>query len=111
MKIKLFNTSAWRITRVYAMLLAGLAVMMSLVIILVVGVKQYQAQTQKAIGIARALKRSSIATKDDWLWWRVGSSTNSHHTFIKIQVSPQHKKTKIILFTSYEKVFEKQPTW
>lgn len=106
MKIKLFNTSAWRITRVYAMLLAGLAVMMSLVIILVVGVKQYQAQTQKAIGIARALKRSSIATKDDWLWWRVGSSTNSHHTFIKIQVSPQHKKQKLF-YSPHTKKFLK----
>ncbi|MTV82286.1 HAMP domain-containing sensor histidine kinase [Secundilactobacillus folii] len=86
MKNRLFNTSAWRITRVYASLLAGIAVILSLVIISVVGVKQYDAQKQKAIGIARALKRSEISTKDDWLWWRAGSSTNNHHTFIRLRL-------------------------
>lgn len=86
MKNKLFNTSAWRITKVYAGLLAGIAVILSLVIISVVGVKQYQMQKQKALGIAKGLKRSYVANRDDWIWWRAGSSTNSHHTFIRIQI-------------------------
>ncbi|QCZ46829.1 Hypothetical protein UCCLB556_1954 [Levilactobacillus brevis] len=92
MKKKIFNTSAARITKVYALLLFGITIILSLVIISVVGLNQFQGQRQQALGIVRGLKRSFIANRDDWFWWRLGSSADTKSTFIRIKVIPAHKK-------------------
>lgn len=93
MKRKLLNTSAARITKVYGLLLLGITLILSLTIVSVVGYKQYRLERQQAVGIARGLKRSFIANRNDWFWWRLGNSTDTHNTFVQIQVIPTKKPT------------------
>lgn len=87
MKKTLFNTSAARITKVYAGLLLGITVILSAVIISVVGWKQAQVQRHQALGIVRGLKRSFVANQNDWYWWRLGSWADQKTTFIRISVA------------------------
>jgi len=96
MKKRLFNTSAARITRVYALLLLGITVILSGVIISVVGVKQAEGQRQQALGIVRGLKRTFVANRDDWYWWRLGSWVDQRTTFIRISVSKSGKRPKYL---------------
>lgn len=91
MKKTIFNSSAAKITKVYALLLLGITVILSSVIISVVGVKQFQVQRHEALGIVRGLKRSFIANRDDWYWWRMGSSMDTETTFVRISVAQQGK--------------------
>jgi len=94
MKKTLFNTSAARITKVYALLLLGITVILSGVIISVVGVKQAEGQRQQALGIVRGLKRTFVANRDDWYWWRMSSWADKRTTFIRISVTKPGKPTK-----------------
>lgn len=93
MKRKLLNTSAARITKVYGLLLLGITLILSITIVSVVGYKQYRLERQQAVGVARGLKRSFIANRNDWFWWRLGNSTDTHNTFVRIQVTPTKKKS------------------
>ncbi|MFD1454510.1 sensor histidine kinase [Levilactobacillus lanxiensis] len=94
MKKTLFNTSAARITKVYALLLLGITVILGGVIISVVGVKQAEVQRQQALGIVRGLKRTFVANRDDWYWWRMSSWADKRTTFIRISVTKPGKPTK-----------------
>jgi len=94
MKKTLFNTSAARITKVYALLLLGITVILSGVIISVVGFKQAEVQRQQALGIVRGLKRTFVANRDDWYWWRMSSWADKRTTFIRISVTKPGKTTK-----------------
>jgi len=96
MKKTLFNTSAARITRVYALLLMGITVILSCVIMSVVGLKQFQVQRQQALGIVRGLKRSFIANQNDWYWWRMGSWADTKSTFIRISVDKSGKANRYL---------------
>lgn len=104
MKKNLFNTSAARITKVYALLLLGITVILSAVIISVVGWKQAQVQRHQALGIVRGLKRSFIANQNDWYWWRLGSSADTDTTFIRISVAKPGKAHRY-LYSPHAKHF------
>jgi len=96
MKKTIFNSSAAKITKVYALLLLGITVILSSVIISVVGLKQFQVQRHEALGIVRGLKRSFIANRNDWYWWRMGSSMDTDTTFVRISVAQQGKKQRYL---------------
>ncbi len=104
MKKTIFNTSAARITKVYALLLLGITVILSAVIISVVGLKQAEGQRHQALGIVRGLKRSFIANRNDWYWWRLGSWADTETTFIRISVA-QPGKAHRYLYSPHAKRF------
>ncbi|WP_158727514.1 sensor histidine kinase [Levilactobacillus enshiensis] len=104
MKKSIFNSSAAKITKVYALLLLGITVILSSVIISVVGMKQFQVQRHDALGIVRGLKRSFIANRNDWYWWRLGSWMDTDTTFVRISVA-QRGKRQHYLYSPNAKAF------
>jgi len=56
--------------------------------------KQAEVQRQQALGIVRGLKRTFVANRDDWYWWRMSSWADKRTTFIRISVTKPGKPTK-----------------
>lgn len=107
MKLKLLNTSAGRITKVYAALLLGITLILCAVIMTVVGFRQFQVQRQQTRGIVGGLERSFIANRNDWYWWRLGSPMDTKKSFVRIKVQPSDKKTRY-LYSPHAKRFVSQ---
>lgn len=108
MKKTIFNTSAARITKVYALLLLGITVMLSAAIISVVGVRQFEAQRHQALGIVRGLKRTFVANRDDWYWWRLGSWADTKQTFIRISVAKPGKHPRYLYSPNTQRFLAKR---
>lgn len=87
MKMKFWNTSAGRITKVYALMLVGITVGLSLFIITSVGAYMVHIETKQADKLAESLNRVYISDSYDWSWWKLGSPMDTKTTFIKLQMS------------------------
>lgn len=109
MKMKFWNTSAGRITKVYALMLVGITVGLSLFIITSVGAYMVHIETKQADKLAESLNRVYISDSYDWSWWKLGSPMDTKTTFIKIKVSYQNqdKKNKY-LYSPHSKNFIKK---
>lgn len=110
MKHRLINTSAARITKVYAALLLGITIILSIVIMTVVGYRQFQVQRQQALGIVHGLQRSYIANRDDWYWWRLGSPMDTKNDFVRIKVNHYNRRPRYLYSPNTKKFTTHRPT-
>ncbi len=88
------ESSATRISRAYAWLLAALTLSIGLATVSVVGVHLVNNKRQDADQLMTTLQHSFANNKPDWDYWRDTANINMHTTFVRVTVRPQGKPTR-----------------
>lgn len=85
------KTSAFQITRAYAIVLIMITMLMSVSIIAVVGSTLVVNTKNNSQQLMQSLKKSIINDNIDWEYWRETSGINTHNTFVQVTVSKGNK--------------------
>lgn len=89
---KLFNSSAARITRVYALMLVIVTLLTSAAVISYAGANLIHVRQEATESTMKGLKRSFIGDRSMWNWWRFSRANDTKNTFIRVITNPVHKK-------------------
>lgn len=94
MKRKIFNSSAAKITKVYATMLTGITIAISVAMIALVGTYLFNVRVQETGRVMDGMEHYFVTSKDDWKWWRIGSPIDTKTTFVKAEFNYAHKKNQ-----------------
>lgn len=89
---KLFNSSAARITRVYALMLVIVTLLTSVAVISYAGANLIHVHKEATESTMEGLKRSFIGDRSMWNWWRFSRANDTKNTFIRVRTNPVHRK-------------------